>query len=324
MRLNQSTGKDILMRYTTIEGSELNVSSICLGTWAIGGDSWGEYDEKNAVAAIETAIERGINFIDTAPAYGRGHAEKLIAPVIAKHRDRVVIATKCGLDITRRMIIDLSPDFIRSDCEGSLKRLGIETIDLYQCHWPDPKTPMDASIEALVRLKEEGKIRYIGVSNFNAAQVAEASTYTQILTLQPHYSLLERSIEKETLPLCRERKISVISYGSLGAGVLTGKYVERPVFRRDDSRSFFYRFFREQYWPKVMGLVDAVKRIADERGVKPGHVAVAWILSHPGFPSAIVGVRSPEQVYDNLGGAELVLSAEEIERLNTLSEGIYS
>ncbi len=309
------------MRYTTIEGSDLSVSRICLGTWAIGGDSWGDYDEKNAVMAIETALNEGINFIDTAPAYGRGHAEGLLGTIIGKQRDKLVVATKCGLDITRRMTIDLSPDFIRTDCEGSLKRLGIDTIDLYQCHWPDAKTPIEASMEALVRLKEEGKIRYIGVSNFNRAQIEEASKYTRILTLQPHYSLLERSIENETLPLCIEKKISVISYGSLGAGVLTGKYTNRPVFRRDDSRSYFYRFFREENWPSVIDLVNELKKIARERKVKPGHVAIAWILSHPGFPSAITGAKTPEQVRDNLAGADLILSGIEIEKLNSLSAG---
>ena len=311
------------MQKNKIGKSDLHVTKICLGTWAIGGESQGEYSEKDAVKAVETSIDSGINFIDTAPAYGRGHAEKLLGEIIKPDRESLVIATKCGLDIEKRFKIDLTPEFLDRDLAGSLKRLGTDYIDLYQCHWPDPKTPIAETMEALNKFKEEGKIKYIGVSNFSYEQLEEACKYAEITSVQPHYSLLERSVENDLVPFCVENQIGILSYGSLGAGMLTGKYTEWPQFKRDDTRSFFYKFFKKEYWPKVNDLLKYMRKMADEKDTKVGHIAIAWLLAQEAVDSTIVGARTAEQAKDNLGGAELELTPEEIKELSELSARVY-
>jgi len=303
--------------------SDLNVSKIILGTWAIGGTMWSDYDEKNALKAIEAAIDNGVNTIDTATAYGAGHAEMLLGTVISGKRDRVIIASKCGLDIENGMRKNLKPEFIRYDLEQSLKRLKTDYIDLYQIHWPDSSVNIEDTIEALMKLKDEGKIKYAGLCNYTGAELREAVKCGEVASLQPNYSLLERGIEEEDAPFCVDSGIGIISYGSLGAGMLTGKYREHPRFRKNDARSFFYRFFKKQYWPAVETVVDRLVNIARNRGVTPGQVALAWNLAKPGISAAIVGARSAEQMLDNIGGASITLSPDEIEELDRVSEKIY-
>lgn len=312
------------MKTVQLGASNLQVSEIILGTWAIGGTMWSDYDETNAVKAIQAAIDNGINCIDTAPAYGGGHAEKLIASVIAGKRESIMIASKCGLDIENGYRHNLKPDFIAYDLDQSLKRLKTDYIDLYQIHWPDPATPVEATMDALMKAKNSGKIRYIGVSNFSGEQLEEALKYGEIVSYQPNYSLLEREIETEQLKVCLDNNIGIISYGSLGAGMLTGKYRELPQFKKGDARNFFYRFYKKQYWPEVKAVVEKVTEIAQKRGVRPGHVAIAWNLSKPGVTAAIVGARTAVQVIENLCGSGLILTAEEISELDRVSENIYS
>ena len=304
--------------------SDLNVSKIILGTWAIGGTMWSDYDENNSVKAIEAAIDNGVNTIDTAPAYGAGHAEVLIGSVIAGKRDKVIIASKCGLDIENGMRKNLKSEFIRYDLEQSLKRLNTDYIDLYQIHWPDSTVNIEDTVEALMKLKDEGKIKYAGLCNYTGAQLEAAVNCGGLVSLQPNYSLLERGIEKGDVPFCIEKGIGIITYGSLGAGMLTGKYREHPQFRKNDARSFFYRFFKKQYWPAVKAVVDALINISQQRGVTPGQAALAWNLAKPGISAAIVGARSAEQMLDNIGGASLVLSPDEVTELDRVSENIYS
>ena len=303
--------------------SDLNVSKIILGTWAIGGTMWSDYDENNAVKAIEAAIDNGVNTIDTAPAYGSGHAEVLTGAVIAGKRDKIIIASKCGLDIENGMRKNLKPEFIRYDLEQSLKRLKTDYIDLYQIHWPDSSVNIEDTMEALMKLKDEGKIKYAGLCNYSGAELHEAAGCGEVISLQPNYSLLERGIEKGDVPFCIENGIGIISYGSLGAGMLTGKYREHPQFKKNDARSFFYRFFKKQYWPAVKGVVDALVDISQKRGVTPGQAALAWNLAKPGISAAIVGARNAEQMMENIGGASLVLSQDEIGELDSVSENIY-
>ncbi len=303
--------------------SNLNVTEIILGTWAIGGTMWSDYDEANAIKAIEAAIDNGINCIDTAPAYGAGHADELIGSIISGKRDKILIASKCGLDIENGYRHNLKPDFIMYDLEQSLKRLDTDYIDLYQIHWPDPEVHIEDSMKALMKAKESGKIRFIGVCNFSGEQLKEAMKYGEIVSYQPNYSLLEREIESDQMKICAENNIGIISYGSLGAGMLTGKYKELPQFKRNDARNFFYKFFKKQYWPGVKAVVEKVTEIAEKKGVRPGHVAIAWNLSKPGVTAAIVGARTAEQVMENLGGSGLILTAEEISELDKVSENIY-
>lgn len=312
------------MKTRKLGTSELYVTELILGTWAIGGTMWSDYDEAGAKEAIRTSIESGINCIDTAPAYGGGHAEELIGEIIAGMRDKLIIATKCGLNIEGRYEKNLTPEFIMHDLEMSLKRLRTDYVDLYQIHWPVNDVPIDVSMEALLKAKEQGKVRYIGVCNFSGRELEDAVKCGEVVSLQPNYSLLEREIETEQMKVCERRGVSIISYGSLAAGMLTGKYKELPTFKKGDARSFFYRFFKKDYWPAVKEVVDEVQLIADKYGARPGHVAIAWILSHPSVAGAIFGARDAAQVKDNLGGATLTLSRDDIDALNKVSENIYS
>ncbi len=312
------------MEYRWLKEAQFSVSAIALGTWAIGGSHWGSYDEPKAIRAIETALDKGVNFIDTAPVYGDGHSERLVGKAIRGKRDNLFLATKCGLDIySGKYERNLSPSYIEKDLTQSLKRLGTDYIDLYQCHWPDPETPLVQTMEVLQKFREEGKIRYIGVSNFSDEQLREAVQYGGLFSLQAHYSLLERALEKDLLQTCLEQGIHVLSYGPLGAGMLTGKYSKRPIFSKGDARSFFYRFFKPRYWEPVRRLVDALVAIARAKGVNPGSVAISWVLAREGILSAIVGARSSEQVLENIAHAPIALDVEETALLDRLSREIY-
>jgi aryl-alcohol dehydrogenase-like predicted oxidoreductase len=304
--------------------NKVAISTIVLGTWAMGGNHWGPCDDTNALWAIETAIDNGINAIDTAPVYGDGHAEELVGKALQGKREKMFLATKCGLDIySNKYQRDLSPAYIEHDLTQSLKRLKTDYIDLYQCHWPDPQTPIEETMATLLRFQGQGKIRFIGVSNFNNTELREAVRYAPVLSLQSHYSLLERGVEKDVLPICRDNDITFLSYGSLGAGVLTGKYGSCQRFPSGDARSFFYRFFKPRLWPRVCQLVDAVKEMASSRRIKPGAIALSWLLKQPGVASTIVGARSPEQVLDNITNVPIDLSDQEMQLLDLLSRRVY-
>jgi len=312
------------MEQVRLSRSDTEISVIVLGTWAIGGSHWGSYDEENAVRAMEAALDNGINTIDTAPVYGDGHAEELVGKVIHGKRDEVFLATKCGLDIySRTYDRDLSPSYIEKDLHGSLKRLNTDYIDLYQCHWPDPRIPVEETMGALLKFREQGKIRHIGVSNFSGVELLAALHHAPIFSLQPHYSLLDRTIEKDQLPLCVENDINVFPYGSLGAGMLTGKYRECPQFKKGDARSFFYRHFKAKYWPKVRRLVDEVEKIAQRKSATAGAVALSWLLRQPGVKSVIVGARSAAQVTENIAGVPVDLTEEDLRVLDASSREVY-
>lgn len=312
------------MKQVKLNHADAGISAIILGTWAIGGSNWGPYDERNAVSAVEAALDNGINAIDTAPVYGDGHAEELIGKVIRGKRDKVFLATKCGLDIySHKYDRDLSSSYIEKDLHGSLERLNTDFIDLYQCHWPDPRTPMEETMSTLLKFRQQGKIRHIGVSNFSRAELSEALRCAPIFSLQPHYSLLERSPERELLAFCVENNINVFPYGCLGAGMLTGKYRECPRFQKGDARSFFYPHFKPKYWSKVRRLVDEVEAISQRKGATTGAVALSWLLHQPGIKSVIVGARSARQVVENIGGVSIDLSEDELCVLDASSRDVY-
>lgn len=312
------------MKYIKLKNDDREISAITLGTWAIGGSHWGHYDERNAVRAIEEALKNGINAIDTAPVYGDGHAEELVGKAIEGMRDKLFIATKCGLNIYNRSYErDLSPAYIEKDLHGSLRRLKTDHVDLYQCHWPDPATPVEETMTALLRFKEQGKIGHIGVSNFSAVQLDEALSYVAIFSVQPHYSMLERTCEEDLIPLCIERGVNVFPYGCLGAGMLTGKYRECPKFGKGDARSFFYRFFKPKYWPAVRSLVDAIEEIAARKSVRPSAVALSWLLDRQGVTSVIVGARSAGQVAENVADVPVSLTDDDLRVLDDRSRVVY-
>ena len=311
------------MEYAKPGNSNLEVSRIILGTWVMGGSNWGPCSEDEARGAIEAALAEGVTTIDTAPAYGNGTAEEVLGRVLRGRREDVIIATKCGLNMEKSFPRDLSPEFLEKDLHNSLKRLQTDYIDLYQCHWPDKNTPLEKTMEALVRFREQGKIRHIGVCNFDNSQVEESLKYAPLVSVQPHYSLLQRDMENDLLPLCIDKNLGIITYGSLGAGLLSGKYTEPPKFSKSDARSFFYKFFKEKYWPVVSAVVDELKNIGESKGATPGHVAIAWILARKGITSAIVGARNAEQMKDNVKALSVTLSEDEIRRLEEVSSNVY-
>lgn len=306
------------MKYTKIGTSNLKVSSICLGTWVFGGDCWGEVDDKVSQRVIEEAIDKGINFIDTAPIYGSGRSEEVIGRAIKGKRDALVIATKCGLKIKGKGIaVDLSPESIRLEIENSLKRLGLETIDLYQCHWPDENVPFDKTFSELEKLTQEGKVKYIGISNFDADQTKRALECSQVITNQVQYSLLERSIEEDLMPLCREKGVSILPYGALGGGMLTGKYSEPPEIKKGDVKDFFYKYYKEPYWTKSRRLVSVLEDVAEAHNASASEVAINWTLSHDLVPSCIAGCRTPQQLAQNVKAADWQLTEEELNRVES-------
>ncbi len=293
------------MNFRKLGQSDLNCSVIGLGTWGMAGSFWGKVDDDQSIATIRAGLEAGINLIDTAPVYGDGHSEEVVGKALeGLKREDIVLATKCGR-------FTCETEKIRQELETSLKRLKTDYIDLYQVHWPDDKVPFEETFGELENMRKQGKIRYIGVSNFSVEQTEEASKYCQIVSTQPQYSLLVRDIEKDILPYCVEKNIGILSYGSIGAGALTGKFKEKPVFKEDDERASFYTFFQEQNWPKTKQMIDTLEEIAASHGKPTVHAAINWVLKQKGISVALVGARTPEQVRMNAQAADWELTDEE-------------
>lgn len=310
------------MEQRQLGASELRASVVGVGTWAIGNDFWGKVDDEESIRALQAAIDAGVNLIDTAPAYGAGHAEEIVGRAVRGRRDRVIVATKCGVVRTSDDFLrDLKPESLSREIDDSLRRLGVEAIDLWQIHWPDPNTPLEESLEAIARIKEQGKFRYLGVSNFGMELMEQTRAVTEIVSLQPQFSMLERTIEEETLPYCRERNIGVLGYGPLAGGILTGKFKEPPEFAEGDHRGDFYPYFREPAFGKVQKVIAVLERIASDRGKTVAQVAINWLLCRPGVTSALVGARTPDQAASNAGAGDFLLSAEEVAAIDSaLSE----
>jgi aryl-alcohol dehydrogenase-like predicted oxidoreductase len=305
------------MEHRRLGKSELNVSIIGLGTWAIGGLFWGQTDDSAAIAAIQKAIDKGINLIDSSPIYGNGHSEELVGKAVKGRRHQVIIATKCGVrQKEAELTNDLTPKSIRKELETSLKRLGTDVIDLYQCHFPDPNTPIEETMAEMSKMKTEGKIRAIGVSNFDVALLKKATKAAQIASIQMQYSLLSREIEKELVPFCLEQGIGILAYGSMGGGILTGKYKQKPQFEPGDARSFFYHYYEEPLWSQVQALLKELERIAARRSRPVAQLAINWVRQQPGLTSALVGARSPQQAEANAAAGDWQLSSEELSSIN--------
>ena len=287
------------MEFTTISGTSLIASRIGLGTWAIGGSGWGGTDETDAIATIHGAIDKGINFIDTAPVYGFGRAEEIIGKTLAEsgQRDRVIIATKTGLSWNGREIFrDSSSSRIRAELDDSLRRLQTDVIDLYQVHWPDPNTAISETAEALAELKEQGKIRAIGVSNYTPDQMAAFRRVAPLSSNQPPYNLFERSIERDVLPYCRRENITVIAYGALCRGLLSGGIAAKTVFAEDDIRRVDPKF-RSPHFSRYLRAVERLDLLAQKRhGRRVLHLAVRWLLDQPGVGIGLWGARRPRQL----------------------------
>ncbi len=297
--------------------TDLKVSKVGLGTWAMGDDFWGAVDDNESIRTIQTALDSGINLVDTAPAYGRGHSEEVIGKAIKGRRDQAILATKVGIDKSADGSIrrDLSPASVTREVEDSLRRLAVEVIDLYQIHWPDANTPIEDTLEVLIKAKDAGKFRYLGVSNFDTSLMDQVRGITDLATLQPPFSLLQRDIEAEILPYCHEHNIGVLSYGTLSGGILTGKFREYPTFEKGDNRHKFYPAFNPKIWDKVQKVVDVLREIASARGVPVAQVGINWATAQPGMTCALVGAKRPDQAVSNAGAGDWELTTEELQRI---------
>jgi len=308
--------------------SELQVTPICFGTWQLGGD-WGGYEEAQAERAIRAALEQGVNFFDTAEAYGFGRSERVLgralAPELRGDRDSVVIATKGGLRATDDGVErDSSPELIRQGIERSLRELGVDYVDLYQVHWPDPDVPFERTAEELRALVDEGKIRHVGVSNFGAEQMEEFSRSLPVETLQPPYHLFARDIEDSVLPWCEANDVGTLVYGPLAHGLLTGAFDEDTEFAADDWRSGSPMFQGDSYRRNLERVRDLESLVA-ERDYNVSQLAIAWTLAHPAVQVAIVGTRSPDHIAEAVAATAIELSADDLERIDAImSEAVVA
>jgi len=327
------------LEYRQLGNSDLKVSPIIFGAWAAGGWFWGPQDDDDSVRAIQAAIDAGINCIDTAPIYGMGHSEEVVGKAIKGRRDKVFLATKCGLrwdtpgegsnpwtykglDSTECTVVrNLRKAAIVAEAEQSLKRLGTDVIDLYQCHWPDPSAPIAETMEAMVTLKQQGKIRAIGVSNFTPEMMAECLCHAPLASDQPPYSLLRRDIEADVLPFCRQHNVGVIVYSPLEQGILTGRVTMERTFPEGDYRSG-RPWFQPANRRRILDALEKVRPIAEAHNATLGQVAAAWIIAQPGVAAAIVGARNPDQARENARAADIRLSAADLQTIRSTFEAL--
>ena len=306
--------------------TELEITPVGFGAWAIGGGgwaaAWGPQDDDEAVGAIRRAVELGINWVDTAAVYGLGHSEELVARALKNvpEADRPYVFTKCSLvwDEGGDISNVLKKDSVKRECEDSLRRLQVDVIDLYQIHWPRPDGDIEEGWEALSELKDEGKVRHVGVSNFDAGQMGRADAVAPVETLQPPYNMLRRGVEDEILPYARENDVGVIVYSPMASGLLTGKMTRERVenmpsddWRRNNEQ------FNDPRLSKNLDLVEKLREIGQRHDKSPAEVAIAWTLRHPAVSAAIVGGRRPDQVDGIVGAADFRLSEDEIDEIET-------
>jgi aryl-alcohol dehydrogenase-like predicted oxidoreductase len=296
-----------------------------VGAWAMGGGgwafAWGPQDDNESISAIHEALDHGVNWIDTAAVYGLGHSEEVVARALEGRSNRPYVFTKCERvwNADRQISASLKADSVRRECEASLRRLKVDTIDLYQIHWPEPAEDIEEGWGALAKLREEGKLRWMGVSNFNAGHMERCRAIAPITSLQPPYSAVSPEIEKETLPYCQEHGIGVIVYSPMKSGLLTGTMTKERVaaFPADDFRRRALAF-QEPNLTRNLALADKMKEIGGRHGRSAGEVAIAWTLRHPAVTGAIVGMRSAAQARGVLGALEFRLTEQEIAEIGVV------
>jgi aryl-alcohol dehydrogenase-like predicted oxidoreductase len=308
------------MEKRRLGSTDLDISVLGFGSWAAGGGSWeyawGPQDDGESIAAIRRAVELGVNWIDTAAVYGLGHSEEVVARAIEGLSPRPYVFTKCSMpwDAQGRIGRSLRADSIRRECEASLRRLGAERLDLYQIHWPVPdEGEMAEGWATMAALQREGKVRWIGVSNYGAGPLRKAHAAARVASLQPRYSLLHRDVEAEILPACRELGVGVIAYSPMGAGLLTGTMTRERVsaFPEDDWRRR-NPDFHEPRLTRNLALQDVLAGIAARHGTTAAAVSIAWVLRHPAVTGAIVGARSAAHVDGFAAAADLRLTGEDV------------
>ena len=308
------------MQYQEFGKTGLRVSKLCLGTWGIGGAGWDSYSDESRMDAIKAALECGINFIDTAPAYNAGKAECYVGETLnkLKKRKEVVISTKCGNKFVDGKYLRCgSKGSILKQCDESLKNLKTDYIDIYLVHWPDPDVELEETIDAVSTLKKEGKILHAGVSNFSKEQIEEAQKYCKIEAFQPQYSLADRKDEK-LIRWAYEQGLGIMTYGTLGGGILTGNYRKLRTFEQTDSRNRFYPYFKEPLFSKAMELLTIMDQIAEERNVSLAQIAEKWVIQKRFVSSCIIGAQSRARVEENCRNLQWELTDNEIRRLESV------
>jgi aryl-alcohol dehydrogenase-like predicted oxidoreductase len=315
------------MKYRNFGNSGIDVSVIGLGTWPLGNDFFGAVDENAGIAVIRKALDIGINLIDTSPAYGQAYeAEIAVGKALKGCRDKAVISTKCGVHrvvgvgdyaIPGEYIRCLSPAVVSAELENSLKRLGTDYIDIYFIHWPDLNFGNDGALELLAKWKKEGKIRAGAVSNFNADQIKNAIAKGGIGGIQPYLNIFaQNSVTDGIVPLAAENNLGIMSYGSLGGGILTGAFKDPPKNTDKELRSFFYDFFTGAKWAKCNKVIDTLREIAGARGVSVAEVSINWVLAQKGVTTALIGTTKPENLVRNAAAADWELSSDELAKIN--------
>jgi aryl-alcohol dehydrogenase-like predicted oxidoreductase len=323
------------MKTRPLGASGIQASTVAFGAWALGGWRWGGSDDQTSIDALHAGIDAGINFIDTAPAYGFGHGEEVVGKAIRGRRDRVVIATKCGLswNTTKgtlffisdekgrndagqyRIHKTLDPDLVRADLEGSLRRLGTDHVDLYLTHWQDLSIPIEDTMALLLDLKKQGKIRAIGACNAKLEDLERYRSKGPLDADQERYSLLDRGLEQAQLPWCRKNAVAVLAYSPLHHGLLTGKIAPEREFKEGDLRRGHASFTPENL-KKTGELLERIRPIAQRRGLSISQLVIAWTLAQPGLTHALVGARTPQQALENARAGDVALDPGELESIS--------
>ncbi|QTA80626.1 Aldo/keto reductase [Desulfonema limicola] len=306
------------MELRTLGKTEIKISPVIMGTWQAGKVMWAGIEDSQTIKAMQAAFDAGINTFDTATVYGDGHSEQIIAKALGSVRTEIVIATKVFAH-------SLAYDKVFEACHKSLKDLNTDYIDLYQIHWPagsfgSKNIPVEETMSALNKLKEQGKIRAAGVSNFSKEQIEEAEQYGQIDSFQPPYSLFWRFAEAEAIPYCTENNISVLAYSPMAQGILTGKFGTEPKFSKKDHRAK-NKLFQPENYQRILAALDQLKPIADRNNITLGQLALAWVISNPGV-NAIAGARNPEQAAQNAKAGSIKLCEEDVREMDEIGKSV--
>lgn len=309
------------MEYVKLEGLYIKVSRLSLGCWQLGGHGWGKVSEADMIKAVYKALDLGITLFDTAPIYGLGHSEELLGEVLQTKRQEVIIATKVGLTWENgkyfKKFNDCSPENINREIEASLKRLNTDYVDIYQIHWPDPDNPIEDTMVALEKLRAAGKIRLIGCCNFPLPLLKRALKAGRIDIVQVLYNLIDREVEKDLLPFCRDKNIAVLTYSPIARGLLTGKYDKDTKFGADDHRGKNRdKYFSDEALPRNLRIVDKVKCVAKKMNKTSAQVALRWLMQSDCVTSAIFGAKNSDQLEENVAASGFTLSSEDMEFLS--------
>jgi aryl-alcohol dehydrogenase-like predicted oxidoreductase len=307
------------MKYRKLGKSGINVSVIGHGTWALGNDFFGEVDENRGIEAIHASIDHGVNLIDTAPGYGLNYeAEIAVGKAVKGIRDKVLVSTKCGIHrIFGEYVKCLSPAVAKKELENSLMRLQTDYIDIYTIHWPDANFGIEGALEFLVQLKKEGKIRAAAVSNFTLDEIKIAEKIADIDCIQPPCNIFDRSsVLNGVIPYCEKHNIGILTYGSLGGGILSGAFKKPLEAQGKEQRSGFYSYFREPLWTKCNKIIDVLRQIAENRGVSAAEVSINWVLAQDGVTSALLGTSSAGNAALNAKAADWELNTDELDTIN--------